>query len=119
MNSTYSRRKFIERYFFIASTFFGVGTIAAGCNQKQPDKKGGQTVAAVDPCNDFSAVTENDRKAREKLGYVNESPMPDMTCNVCNLWLPPDGDKKCGGCMLFKGPVYATGYCTYWTPKQG
>ena len=119
MATKFSRRRFIRRYFTIASAFVGVAGIAGACNQKQPDKSDGKTANAVDACNDFSGVSESDRKAREKLAYVNESPMPDMTCSICNLWLPPQGNEKCGGCMLFKGPVYATGYCTYWTAKQG
>ncbi len=117
MNS--SRRKFIHKYFFLSSTLLGVSVALKGCDQKKPTNKEDKTAAAVDSCSDFSGVSENDLKARQKLAYVNESPMPDMTCSLCNLWLPPQGDKKCGGCMLFKGPVYATGYCTYWTPKQG
>jgi hypothetical protein len=88
------------------------------CSQGESSRKEGKPVATIRSCDDFSGVTENDKKTREKLGYVNESPIEDMTCNKCNLWLPPEGDKPCGGCMLFKGPVHATGYCTYWTAKQ-
>ncbi|MBA2762758.1 MAG: high-potential iron-sulfur protein [Segetibacter sp.] len=118
MNS--SRRRFIHKYFFLSSSLLGVSVMLKGCDQKKPtNTKEDKTAAAVDPCKDFSGVSENDLKARQKLAYVNESPIPDMTCSLCNLWLPPQSDKKCGGCMLFKGPVYATGYCTYWTPKQG
>jgi len=117
MNS--SRRKFIHKYFFLSSSLLGLSVTLKGCDQKKPTATKEAETAAVDPCKDFSGVSENDLKARQKLGYVNESPMPDMTCNICNLWLPPQDNKQCGGCMLFKGPVYATGYCTYWTARQG
>lgn len=117
MNS--SRRKFIHKYFFLSSSLLGLSVGLKGCDQKKPaTTKEAKTAAAVDPCKDFSGVSENDLKARQKLGYVNESPMPDMTCDKCKLWLPPAAGKQCGGCMLFKGPVYPTGYCTYWTAAE-
>lgn len=117
MNS--SRRRFIHKYFFLSSSLLGVSIALNGCDQKKPTTaKEDATAAAVDQCKDFSGVSENDFNARKKLGYVNESPMPEMTCSKCKLWLPPSPGKQCGGCMLFKGPVYPTGYCTYWAAAE-
>lgn len=111
-----SRRSFIQKYLFAVAAFVGVSL--AGCNQNGSVRKADKNAKAVDPCNDLSGVSEKDIKSREKLGYVNESPIADMTCNKCNLWLPPGAGKQCGGCMLFNGPVYPSGYCTYWTARQ-
>ncbi len=118
MSSSYSRRKFIHKYFFLGSAFLGAGAVLTSCDQKQSPGKENKMATAADSCDDFSAVSDNDKKARQKLGYVNDSPIDDMTCDKCNLWLPPSEGKKCGGCMLFKGPVYPSGYCTYWTARQ-
>jgi hypothetical protein len=48
---------------------------------------------------------------------VDDSPIAENQCNNCNLYLPPKGDKPCGGCILFQGPVQPEGYCTYWALK--
>ena len=118
MQQAYSRRKFIQRKFFLITGFLGMGFVLNGCDQKKPAAKESKAGAAVDPCKDFSAVSKKDEEIRKKLGYVNESPIADMTCDKCNLWLPPAAENQCGGCMLFKGPVYPSGYCTYWTARQ-
>lgn len=118
MDKAVSRRRFIQKYFFLGPAFFGAGFILNSCNQSGTDSKEDKTTA-VDPCNDFSGISENDKEARKKLGYVKESPIAGMTCNKCNLWLPPADGKACGTCMLFKGPVYPSGYCTYWAARQG
>ncbi|NND34718.1 MAG: high-potential iron-sulfur protein [Saprospiraceae bacterium] len=68
-------------------------------------------------CEDLSQVSPEEIKKRESLGYTKESPMPDKNCTNCNLYSPPSGAKICGGCMLFKGPVLAEAYCTYWAPQ--
>ncbi|QEC54206.1 hypothetical protein FRZ59_07525 [Anseongella ginsenosidimutans] len=82
-----------------------------------PGEKAQEETAAADPCEDFSQLSSEELKAREKLGYEEESPIPDRQCANCNLWLPPKDGEKCGGCTLFKGPVYAAAYCTYWAPQ--
>lgn len=119
MHKPYSRRRFIQNKISFITGFLGIGFILTGCGQEKPATKEDKTGAAIDPCNDFSEVSIKDAGIREKLGYVNKSPIADMTCDKCNLWLPPAADSQCGGCMLFKGPVYPSGYCTYWTARQG
>lgn len=71
---------------------------------------------AANPCDDLTGVPASEVDKRQKLAYVNKSPIPDSKCGNCNLYLPPAKDKACGGCMLFKGPVRSEGYCTYWAP---
>lgn len=114
--SSLSRRKFILRLIGIGATPLAVSSFLS-CDRKTAVEKESGTEALVDPCDDLSGVSQNDIALRQKLGYVKESPIEDNKCNNCNLFLPSASNEKCGGCMLFKGPVYATGYCTYWAPR--
>ena len=115
---SYSRRKFIGKYIGATTTLLCGGLLWNGCEQKKAvGENKSSTDIAVESCDDLSGVSENDIALREKLGYVKESPINDNKCNNCNLYLPPAAGKECGGCMLFKGPVYAEGYCTYWAPQ--
>ena len=115
---TYSRRKFILKSGFAGVVFLAGGLAWSSCEQKKVvEEKKPDAVNNVDPCNDLSGVSEADIALRQKLGYVKESPIADNQCANCNLYLPPAAGAACGRCMLFKGPVYAAGYCTYWAPK--
>ncbi len=89
------------------------------CDQKQATEQHDTKETGADPCNNLSGLSEIDLNARKKLGYVKESPIADRTCDKCKLWLPPAAGKQCGGCMLFKGPVYPAGYCIYWAAPDG
>jgi len=113
-----SRRKFFLRLAGSAGVFLTTVLLWGNCGGKKAEEKG-DTVSgdSVDPCSDLSGVPENDIKLREKFAYVKQSPIPDNKCNNCNLYLPPKEGSQCGGCMLFKGPVYPSAYCTYWAPK--
>ena len=74
----------------------------------------------ADPCDDLTGVAPGEIEKRKKFAYVNVSPIPESKCGNCSLYMPPAAGKACGGCMLFKGPVRASGYCTYWAPiSQG
>ncbi len=117
MQRVYGRREFIGKHFFLSSVFLGAAAVLSGCDSKQgsqeeEEKNGVKT----NQCEDLSGVSENDIEARTKLGYVEKSPLPDKLCSNCKLHIPPAAGKECGGCMLFKGPVYSSGYCTYWAP---
>ncbi len=114
MDSAYSRRRFIQKYFLQTVTFLGIGFALNSCDQKQSTPKPDKAVAGAESCNNLSGLSEKDIDVRKKLGYVNKSPIADSTCGKCKLWLPRAEDKTCGGCMLFKGPVEPGGYCTYW-----
>ena len=84
---------------------------------KRPEQEHTDSHHVVTACDDLSSVSKQDMETRRKLGYVKESPIPDNQCQNCNLYLPPKGGQACGGCMLFKGPVFPASYCTYWAPK--
>ena len=111
-----SRRMFIKKLVRILSGIVG-GAVAIACGEKKPAAEQAGDAREVASCDDLSRISEEDRGARKKLGYVKESPISDNQCQNCNLYLPPKEDGLCGGCMLFKGPVYPTSYCTYWAPK--
>ncbi|GAB3939146.1 high-potential iron-sulfur protein [Larkinella terrae] len=119
MKSLKSRRFFLKR-FSSAGLFLGSGSlIFTNCDSKpaKTAQTGEPKKPVANPCEDYSEVSEGDLKKRKELGYVTKSPVPEKTCNSCNLWLPPAPGKECGGCMLFKGPVYANAHCTYWAPQ--
>ena len=113
-----NRRKFILDLLLSSVSLFVTSLFLTGCSggkteeNLQPDAG-----ASNDPCNDLSGVSESDLELRKKFAYVKESPISDNQCNNCNLYLPPKDAAACGGCLLFKGPVYPSGYCTYWAPK--
>ena len=112
----YSRRNFIRKYAG-AMTLMSGGLLGVSCSQKKSEDEKSSSDGAVASCDDLSGLSESDIALRQKLGYVNESPIEESRCNNCNLYLPPGEGKKCGGCMLFKGPVFPEAYCTYWAPR--
>jgi hypothetical protein len=118
MPRTYSRRSFIKAGIYSSGISLVAGQlIFNGCESKGTSSKEGQDKNSNDPCEDLSGLSETDIKTRTGLGYVKESPISNMQCKNCNLWLPPAKDKTCGGCLLFKGPVNTSGYCTNWAAK--
>lgn len=116
MNGRHSRREFIET----AAGMITLGLLAlSGCGDRKNNSSQDQPLdqEPVSSCDDLKGINENDLALRKKLGYVEKSPIADNQCENCNLFLPPKPDQACGGCMLFKGPVFTGAYCTYWAPK--
>ena len=121
-SATGTRRKFLEKICSLCGAALAGALMFGGCSKAEKQSAEQSDLAGkkhdpADPCGDLSTVEEKDIALREKLGYVKESPLPDNQCQNCNLYLPPKEAQACGGCMLFKGPVYASAYCTYWAPK--
>lgn len=119
----FSRRKFINKYLVAGVVKLGLGTMITGSSLKsmannekirQQEKKPQEN--QKNPCDDLTGVSAEEVAKRKKLAYVNKTPIPDNHCSNCALYLPAAKDKPCGGCMLFKGPVRAEGYCAYWAP---
>ncbi len=117
MQKIYSRREFITKPFLLGSVFLGAAIILSECKSKTDSKNVEKGDVNTDPCEDLSGVSKNDIEARTKFAYVKKSPLPDKTCSNCKLHIPPREGNECGTCLLFKGPVYSSGYCTYWAPK--
>ncbi|HLU89780.1 MAG TPA: high-potential iron-sulfur protein [Cyclobacteriaceae bacterium] len=115
-----SRRKFIQKCLAANAFLFGGGWIMSSCGSKSSEETVDETMEEVvsgDPCADLSGLSESDLAQREQLGYVKKTPIPEEFCGNCQLYIPPKTDSDCGGCMLFKGPVYKEAYCTYWAPQ--
>ncbi|MDA0195157.1 MAG: high-potential iron-sulfur protein [Bacteroidetes bacterium] len=110
-----SRRQFIQRNISILTGVFG-STLLAACGTKEATQQQ-QKEPVTNACEDLSGLEETDLKTREGLGYVKLTLLSEEQCDNCNLWLPPSEGKECGGCTLIKGPIYPTGYCTYWAPQ--
>jgi hypothetical protein len=108
MNDVNSRRLFLYKCFSSALLVAGISS----CETKE--KKSG---AATNPCFDYSGLGEEDLKKRKSLGFVEKAPTENKHCGNCNLWLPAKQGEQCGRCQLFKGPVPAEAYCTYWAPQ--
>ena len=117
MQKLYSRQEFVKKSFLLGSVFLGAAILLSECKSKTDSKNVEKGDVNTDPCEDLSGVSKNDIEARSKFAYVKKSPLPDKTCSNCKLHIPPREGNECGTCLLFKGPVYSTGYCTYWAPK--
>ncbi len=104
------RRQFLFQ--LLSKSFTLAMVLFAACRSKKPDE-GTPTFTS---CTDMSQVSEADVELRKSLAYQEISPIDESICGNCNLWLPPKGNVKCGGCTLFGGPVATDGYCTYWAP---
>jgi len=111
------RRTFIRHAYRTCGFLVAGVMVLAGCGPREEKQEAAKATPSPADCGDLSAVSEEDIAVRNKLGYVKASPLPDNQCQNCNLYLPPKEGDACGGCMLFKGPVYAEAYCTYWAPK--
>lgn len=109
----YSRRSFLRNSFSSGILLLSGGLLAAGCGNNKKEIKEEE----VTSCQDYSKLTAEDLATRKKLGYTDSSPDPEKYCKLCNLYKPPKEGAKCGGCLLFKGPVEEEGTCTYWAPQ--
>jgi hypothetical protein len=102
-----TRRDFIKGAVSAGAVLFGSGFLLSRCKAKKKSPVS---------CSDLSGVSQEEKEKRKKLGYVAETPITESKCSVCKLYLPPAKAEDCGGCSLFKGPVEANGYCTYFAP---
>ncbi|MEP7108548.1 MAG: hypothetical protein ABI760_11210 [Ferruginibacter sp.] len=116
MQRIYDRREFIGKYFFLNSLIAGAPALLIGCGSKKDSPRLKDANINSNPCEDLSGLSENDLEVRTKAAYTIKSPLPDNLCSNCKLHIPPAAGKECGSCLLFKGPVYPSGYCIYWAP---
>jgi hypothetical protein len=108
-----ARRKFLAQATRAGFVVLGSNVALNSCGQNTKR----QTPFEGNPCDDIREVSEAELTKRKSFGYVKESPLADNQCSNCNLYLPPKESQSCGECILFKGPVRAEGYCTYWAVK--
>lgn len=114
-----SRRDFLRTFGALAPVVLGAGAFLSACGGGGTKEGGGDNAASagLTDCGDLSGVSEAELAKRTSLGYVDETPMPEQHCGNCLLYLLPEKEGTCGGCQLFKGPVFEQGYCTYWAAK--
>lgn len=116
MDTGYSRRKFIRKYLMAGTALVGGSFFFTSCNSKKKEQDESSS-SDVNACNDLSGISESELAKRKSFGYTEETPIPENKCDNCSLYMPPEAGDKCGKCMLFKGPVYSSAYCTYWAPQ--
>ena len=104
-----SRRQWLSS--LLPSAGFALSIALSGCSSG-PKGNDGKTRKEVVPadCTDLQGLTDDERNAREALGYEASASDPERRCAGCALYIPPK-EGGCGGCMLFKGPVLAEGSC--------
>ena len=120
-----SRRYFLKKGIFGAITFLGGAALVSCGGSDQPADNQPSTsaeaapsgAAPADPC-DVNALTAEDIKKRQSLGYVDETSIREKKCKTCQLFIPASDSRPCAGCSLFSGPVEPNGYCFYWAPQN-
>jgi hypothetical protein len=123
-NEKINRRSFCSGMLGNGALLIGAGSLLTACGggEKKTETSDEKSVEAPveasastgDPCTDFSQVEASELEKRKALGYVEKSPIPDNLCENCKLYIPGQPGSNCGGCQLFKGPVFLDAYCTYW-----
>ena len=107
------RRAFFKRAAAIGAAATGASAFLAACKNEGSGGGGGAQPAAkkkVD-CSDLSALTEQQKKQREALKYVDKSPKPEQNCANCKLY---EKKEPCNGCSVVPGPIAAKGWCSAW-----
>lgn len=115
-----NRRTFLRIWALLWTSLLGAAACESGENKpaQAPEAPPLPPATPPPPCEDLSGLSAVELEKRKGLGYVPESPQPDMRCDNCKLWLPDKANSPCGNCMLFKGPVHPKGYCTYWASRE-
>lgn len=111
-----TRRAFLKKLTVTGASLFTAGCILVGCGTSAPQPNNTEA-AETDPCKDFTGVPPEELEKREKMGYTEKSQLPEASCANCSLYLPYSAESACGKCLLFKGPVFAEGYCLQWAAK--
>ncbi|WP_236973640.1 high-potential iron-sulfur protein [Membranihabitans maritimus] len=120
MSDIKNRRKFLQLAIMGSTSVVAGAFLTTGCSdEKKEESEEEIDTLDVESCDDLSKVGEADLKKRKSLGYEETTPIPDKHCSNCQLYIPPKEGRNCGGCILFKGPVFEDGYCTYWAPQAG
>lgn len=118
-NEAFSRKDFLKRISIFGAVAAGSSAVLTACGGgTSTSETTTEPVAAADPCEDLTGLTDSDKQMRTTLVYVKESPDPAKLCSNCQLYVLPAEGSSCGGCTLFKGPVHPGGYCNSWVVKM-
>ena len=96
-------------------SLIGVSLMSTSCGRRQPETAIKEQ-SLLDPCSDLSDLNHTELETRQQLAYVNQSSFSDRTCVNCKLFIKTDKSFSCGSCLVMKGPVEDSGYCTVWAP---
>lgn len=110
------RREFIKKIFKDTIGVFALGIVDFGCQSDKTKSLDGD-LSGTTSCDDLSGISKEEIRKREGLAYIEHSVIPYESCSNCRLYIPPKENENCGGCALFAGPVFESGYCVYWASK--
>lgn len=71
-----------------------------------------------------SCVNPDSEALRDSLHYTDTAADPAKACKACGFFTAEEqaaGKERasaCGNCMIFTGPVSATGHCDSWSMKS-
>jgi hypothetical protein len=68
---------------------------------------------AADACTPDYA---GDKKQRDALHYLEQSPTADKACGLCQYF---ESRGRCGNCRVLECPVNENGTCDSWSKKEG
>ena len=108
---TLSRRQFLQRMSFAA---VAAGTVIASGGARRVATSDATARAGGGECTDVSNLTAEQKKTRNSLQYVNNSPHDKQRCNNCRLYKAPAEGSECGTCQVVPGPIHPKGYCIAW-----
>ena len=81
-------------------------------------KAGGSDKGGELSCTDTSGLSDQEKKTRESLNYVDHTEKEGKRCDNCRLYEPPENEGECAGCQVVPGPIHPDGYCTSWQKKK-
>ena len=80
--------------------------LVAGCDKKKELA-----------CTDTSALSADEKQARDGVSYVDKSTDNAKNCSNCAQFKAGAAD-QCGSCNVVKGPINPDGYCKIWAAKS-
>jgi len=122
MDDKTTRKQFFEKTLGLGAVVLTLGGVVSCGRQESegPSENGGASAdangAVKTECDDLAGLDQSELDKRETYGYVEETPYPENRCENCSLFIPPEEEGACGGCVLFQGPVFDDAYCDYWAP---
>ncbi len=71
------------------------------------------TKAPIVPC-PTENLSAKEIAIRDRLKYVDATPVETRNCKNCKLYFPPKDSSHCGTCSAVPGPIHPQGYCISW-----
>ncbi len=80
MNSKNTAGGFFSEMYHRNYSFMATGVLFKSCSNAGTEKPGAAVTGSSSspaPCSDYNGLTETDLKARQSMGYVQQSPLSD------------------------------------------